>query len=396
MSPDASVTELHPADPVSGLPEDHELSLRTRAIVEASAVVDVGLRTLAASMVTASVLPLALSPRRLRQERAALEHYRELTRAADVERSFPAPDPDHPVRARRVAPIPLRGQAGTVELLSFESRFEAVNPAVRDAYAEHLRNRIARAQHWRHTDGEGPRPTLCVIHGFTASPYWVNSAFFSLPWFFHNGYDVLLFTLPFHGRRQSHRSPYSGHGTFAHGFANLNEAMAQAVHDFRVFTSHLLATSASQVGVTGISLGGYTSALLAAVEDRLQLAVPNAPVTDFAAVMRGWHPAGQVLAGAMRLGHIPREEVDEALRFSSPLTYAPKVPKERRMIVAGLGDRLAPPEQAEWLWEHWDRCRMHWFPGNHVLHVNRGAYFRQMREFFAEIGFTPTATPQPA
>ena len=388
MSPDARVTELRPADPQEGLPTRDQLSLRTRAVVEASALADVGLRTLAASMVTASVLPLALSPRRLRDERAALERYSELTAAADVERSFPAPSGDHPVRARRVSPVPLRGQQGSVELLSFESRFQAVNPAMREAYAAHRRNRIARAQHWRHTDGEGPRPTLCVIHGFTASPYWVNSAFFSLPWFFHNGYDVLLFTLPFHGRRQSRRSPYSGHGTFAHGFANLNEAMAQAVHDFRVFTTYLLETSASQVGVTGLSLGGYTSALLAAVEDRLQLCVPNAPVTDFPSVMRSWHPAGDVLRGAMALGRIPREEVDQALRFSSPLTYAPRVPKDRRMIVAGLGDRLAPPEQSEWLWEHWDRCRMHWFPGNHVLHVNRVAYLREMRDLMAEIGFS--------
>jgi hypothetical protein len=387
MSPDASVTELHPADPQTGLPEKRELSLRTRAIVEASALADIGLRTFAASMVSASALPMALSRGKLRQEREDLGFYRDLAKAADAERSFPAPHPDHPVRARKVTPIPLRGQAGTVELLSFESRFEAVNPAMRERYAAHHRNRIARAQHWRHTDGEGPRPTLCVVHGFAASPYWVNSAFFSLPWFFHNGYDVMLYTLPFHGRRQSRTSPYSGHGTFAHGFSNLNEAMAQGVHDFRVFTSYLLATSASQVGVTGLSLGGYTSALLGAVEERLQLVVPNAPVTDFPSVMRAWHPAGQILAGAMRLGGVPRDEVDDALRFSSPLTYAPKVAKERRMIVAGLGDRLAPPEQAEWLWEHWDRCRMHWFPGNHVLHVNRVAYLREMRDLMASVGF---------
>ena len=387
MPPDASVTELHPADPDTGLPERGELSLRTRAIVEASALADIGLRTIAASMVTASVLPLALSPGRLRKERVDLDWYRELTRAADVERSFPAPDPDHPVRARRVSPIPLRGQQGRVELLSFESRFEAVNPSMREAYAKHDRNRIARAQHWRHTDDEGPRPTLCVIHGFTASPYWVNSAFFSLPWFFHNGYDVLLYTLPFHGRRQSRTSPYSGSGYFAHGFASLNEAMAQAVHDFRVFVSHLLATSASKVGVTGLSLGGYTTALLGAVEDRLQLCVPNAAVTDFPSVMRTWHPAGELLAGAMRLGRMPRDEVDEALRFSSPLTYASKVPLGQRMIIAGLGDRLAPPEQSEWLWEHWDRCRMHWFPGNHVLHVNRVAYLREMQALMESVGF---------
>ena len=385
--PDAGVTELHPADPVTGLPERTQLSLRTRAIVDASAVADVGLRTVAASMVSGSMLPLALSRRRLGQEREALEGYRELTRARDVERSFPAPDPDHEVRARRVSPVPLRGAPGRVELLSFESRFEAVQPDQRAAYAKHTRNRIARAQHWRHTDGEGPRPTLCVIHGFAASPYWVNSAFFSLPWFFHNGYDVMLYTLPFHGRRQSRTSPYSGSGFFAHGFAHLNEAMAQAVHDFRVFVDHLLATSASKVGLTGLSLGGYTTALLAAVEDRLQVVVPNAAVTDMPTLIRSWHPAAELLTVALRAARLPREELDEALRFSSPLTYAPKVPKDRRFIVAGLGDRLAPPEQSEWLWEHWDRPRMHWFPGNHVLHLHRVAYLREMREVMEASGF---------
>jgi pimeloyl-ACP methyl ester carboxylesterase len=377
--PDASVTELHPADPVSGLPEPGELSLRTRAIVEASAVADIGLRTFAASMVTASMLPLALSRRRLREERTAMAFYGDLADAADVTRSFPAPVGEHAVRARRVSPLPLRGQQGTVELLSFESRFETVNPARRGSYAGHERNRIARAQHWRHADDDGPRPTLCVIHGFTASPYWVNSAFFSLPWFFYNGYDVLLYTLPFHGARQSRRSPYSGHGYFAHGFAHLNEAMAQAVHDFRVFVDHLLATSASKVGVTGISLGGYTSALLAAVEDRLEVVIPNAPVTDLPSLIHSWHPASTLLSGALATSRIRRDELDRALRFSSPLTYPPKVPVDRRLIVAGLGDRLAPPAQAEWLWEHWDRCAMHWFPGNHVLHVNRVAYLREMR-----------------
>ena len=283
--------------------------------------------------------------------------------------------------------LPLRGQQGTVELLSFESRFEAVNPAMREAYAAHRRNRIGRAQHWRHSDDDGPRPTLCVIHGFTASPYWVNSAFFSLPWFFYNGYDVLLYTLPFHGGRQSRRSPYSGHGYFAHGFANLNEAMAHAVHDFRVLVDHLLATSASRVGVTGLSLGGYTSALLGAVEDRLDVVIPNAAVTDLPSLIHSWHPASSVLSLALKTSGIPRAELDHALRYSSPLTYPPVVDAHRRFIVAGLGDRLAPPEQSEWLWEHWDRCRMHWFPGNHVLHVNRIAYLREMREVMEAASF---------
>ena len=63
------------------------------------------------------------------------------------------------------------------------------------------------------------------------------------------------------------------------------------------------------------------------------------------------------------------------------------MPKDQRLIVAGLGDRLAPPEQSEWLWEHWDHCRMHWFPGNHVLHVHRVAYLKEMREVMEHAGF---------
>ena len=78
------------------------------------------------------------------------------------------------------------------------------------------------------------------------------------------------------------------------------------------------------------------------------------------------------------------------MAYHSPLTYPVRIPKERLFVIGGLGDKLAPPEQSEWIWEHWGRPRLHWYPGNHVLHVNRGAYFRQMKEFFAAVGFTPS------
>jgi len=63
------------------------------------------------------------------------------------------------------------------------------------------------------------------------------------------------------------------------------------------------------------------------------------------------------------------------------LNYRPLVPRDRRLIITGLGDRLAPPEQAEELWEHWDRCALHWFPGNHILHVSQPEYLRRTNRF---------------
>jgi hypothetical protein len=41
------------------------------------------------------------------------------------------------------------------------------------------------------------------------------------------------------------------------------------------------------------------------------------------------------------------------------------------------------------LWDHWNRCRIHWFPGSHLIHLDRGSYFKQMRLFLDEIEFTP-------
>ena len=97
-----------------------------------------------------------------------------------------------------------------------------------------------------------------MIHGFLGSAYLANGLFLSLPWFYRSGYDVLLYTLPFHGRRAEKYSPFSGYGYFAHGFAGFAEAMAQAVFDFRSLIDYLEFTGVDRVALTGISLGGYT------------------------------------------------------------------------------------------------------------------------------------------
>ncbi|MBO0866280.1 MAG: alpha/beta hydrolase, partial [Mycobacterium sp.] len=59
----------------------------------------------------------------------------------------------------------------------------------------------------------------------------------------------------------------------------------------------------------------------------------------------------------------------------------PLVPLDRRLIITGLGDRFAPPDQSEMLWQHWDRCALHWFPGSHLMHVSQLEYLRRMTRF---------------
>lgn len=371
-----------------GLPRRVDLTLRQRLIVDSSAVADLALRTSIASLLSATMVPAvagALRPSKSRAEEEHLRFYAELASAKDAGLSFPAPTALPRVSSRPANPVAEWLAHGNVRNIRFHSNFQAVNPALRDRQRGHERNNIVHAQHWRH--GDGPRPTLCVIHGFMGSPYLFNGLFFSLPWFYRSGYDVVLYTLPFHGRRAEKRSPFSGYGYFAHGSAGFAEAMAQAVHDFRSVIDYLEFTGVDRIALTGMSLGGYTAALIASVDDRIQAVIPNVPVVTPDRTVDEWFPANKMVALRGLIAGTDRELSQSATMYSSPLNYRPLLAKDRRLIIAGLGDRLAPPEQAEMLWKHWDRCAFHWFPGNHVLHVSQPDYLRRMTRFMSEFMF---------
>lgn len=371
-----------------GLPRRIDLTLRQRLIVDSSALADVALRTSIASLLSVTMAPSVAGALRRPQSAAERDHlafYADLAAAKDPELAFPAPTSLPRVSSRPANPVAEWVARGNVRNLRFDSSFTAVNPALREQCAGFVRNNVVHAQHWRHDDG--PRPTLCLIHGFMGSAYLFNGLFFSLPWFYRSGYDVVLYTLPFHGRRAEQYSPFSGHGYFAHGFAGFCEAMAQAVHDFRSVLDYLEHTGVDRIALTGMSLGGYTAALLASVDDRIQAVIPNVPVVTPDRTVDEWFPANKVVALRNWLAGTDSSLTEAATMYSSPLNYRPLPATDRRLIIAGLGDRLAPPEQAEMLWKHWDRCAFHWFPGNHVLHVSQPDYLRRMTRFLGPLMF---------
>lgn len=134
----------------------------------------------------------------------------------------------------------------------------------------------------------------------------------SLPWLYRSCYDVVLYTLLFHGRRAEKYSLFSGCRYSTHGFANFAEAMGA---------------------------GGA-------------VVTPDRTVDECL-------PANKVVALRNLIAGTDQGHSHAAAMYSSPLNYRPLPAKDRREIIAGLGDRLAPPEHAATLWKHRDRCALH-------------------------------------
>ena len=368
--------------------EGFDLKLFDQLRVRSSAASDVALRTLGACLLGALAYPPGYNPLQIKRALEDRALYGTLAERHDATAFFHRPPRCVPVRRKRARRPLFLPQDGRCEDLSFESPFVPVNPRLRSEYLSHAGNKHAHARYWSHNDG--PRPTIIAVHGFSADLYHLNEWFFALPSFYEMGCDVLLFTMPFHGKRQTRFSPFSGHGFFAGGVSRINEAFAQAVHDLRIFVDWLLdQVHAPQVGMTGVSLGGFTTALMASVEPRLAFALPNVPVISLADTLMEWEPLASMIRASLKLFGRSLVDARHLLAVSTPLTYEPALAKERLMIIGGIGDRLAPPKQSKLLWEHWGRCRIHWFPGSHLIHLDRGAYIKQIELFLDSLEFLP-------
>ena len=332
-------------------PEGFELDLRDQWRVSATAAIDVAVRTVAATMVGATALPMGFHPIKLRalfKREAAF--YTEMADTADPTVFFERPPRPLPVQQRPVRAAVFRPDDGSCVDLTFDSPFEPRNPRLRSSYLRNRRNRRAHARYWRHDDG--PRPTLVCVHGFFADAFWLNTWFLALPLLYRLGCDVLLFTLPFHGPRQAPLSPFSGHGFFAGGLPRLNEAFAHAVHDLRVYMDYLQDVHASpRIGITGVSLGGYTSALMASVEPRLHVAIPNVPVVSLADLVMEWSPMGPLFQAMFLATGQSIKDARHLLAVASPLTYPALLPRRACRAVRfqpPAGPRSAAPPQ-RWL-----------------------------------------------
>jgi hypothetical protein len=208
-----------------------------------------------------------------------------------------------------------------------------------------------------------PRPWLVCIPGYRMGQPLVDFAGFRARWLHQElGLNVAVPVMPLHGPRRVGRR--GGDGFFTGDFVDTVHAQAQAVWDVRRLVDWLRAQGAPCIGVYGVSLGGYTAALVASLQHELDCVIAGIPATDFVRLARAHAPA--LLVRAAERAGFSFERIERLLRVVSPLALAPRVAFERRFLYAGLADRLASPDQTRELWRHWGEPRALWYHGSHV------------------------------
>jgi len=292
---------------------------------------------------------------------------------------FPAPALPRVTRAP-VGDGPLGTQ---VVDLAYASEYEPFLPAARDLYGTVRENHTAYARWW--TSGHG-RPTIVLIHGWGGGNHWVTERTFLVPYWLRHGFDVAAFVLPYHGdRAPTGRGPASARRSISWPSPNplrTNEGFGQAIFDLRALAMFLRDRGASAVGAIGMSLGGYTTGLWASVAGPtdvggLDFAVAMIPAVSMASLM--WRHGEQSPARrrAAKAG-ITEDLLAEAFAVHAPTTRPARLARERLAVVAGRGDRITPPEQANALAAHWG-VEVAWFDGGHLAQLGRGEALRGVR-----------------
>jgi hypothetical protein len=248
---------------------------------------------------------------------------------------------------------------------------------LREKYLRAEENRTAHARWFRHAGRA--RPCVVLIHGYMAGNYLIEERVWPLKRIFDSGLDVLLTILPLHGPRRA-----SARGYWPPAFPSSDprftiEGFRQLVFDHRALFDHLQRCGVRDLGIMGMSLGGYSAALLATLERMLRFAVflvPLAAIEDFA-----YQNGRMVGHAAEQLAQ--REALQRAQHVVSPFARPSQLPAARVVSVAGESDLVTGVDQARKLSQHFGG-QLSVFHGGHLLHAGREEAFAPVWRLLGE------------
>ncbi|HET8939723.1 MAG TPA: hypothetical protein VFN67_40065 [Polyangiales bacterium] len=229
-------------------------------------------------------------------------------------------------------------------------------------------NQTMHARWFKHR--AGPRPCAVILHGYLGGTLAVEEVMWPIQALFDRGMDVVLTVLPMHGPRTGVRDRFRLPGFPAVDPRLAVEGFRQLVHDHLTLFDYLLDSQVNSLGLMGMSLGGYSAALLSTLDPRIRFSVfymPLASVSEF----------------ALRTGRMvgsEQEQLEQAsalervYRCVSPLARPSLLPHGHSLVIAGESDLITGKPHSDKLVNHFNSA-VSTFAGGHILQLGRDAAF---------------------
>ena len=168
---------------------------------------------------------------------------------------------------------------------------------------------------------------------------------------------------------------------------------ARSIETIGAAAQTLRAKLSRRVGVMGMSLGGYTSALVGTVADDIDFVVPMIPLASIADFAREQGRLGEGKEAAEQHAALER-----ANWIVSPLARPLRVSPARALVVAAEYDRITPVAHAARIAAHFG-CETLTIAGGHLVQLGRSDAFRAVAAMLAREGIIArrarTRSPRP-
>jgi pimeloyl-ACP methyl ester carboxylesterase len=300
---------------------------------------------------------------------------------------YPTPvAPRDVVMRRKLMPGLAAGRGRVVETLQWHSQHVPLCPHYRARHAgEYVRNQTVTAR-WIHPRSGPRRRALVYVHGWLEPGPWVEEAVLLPRLYEALGVDVLHVQLPFHGSRNPRSSLFHGEFFWSADLVRSFEAGRQSCIDARTLLAWLREHGYDEVGVTGISLGGSITMVLACLDPTPDYIVPIVSHLYLAEAVEDAPILWRMKADleAFGIDRARRKEIFDRVGLQD---LRPRLAPERQLWIMARDDVYIAAPLVEKQWRRWGEPPIVWIPGGHMTFpLSLGRIVESTRAFHLGIG----------